>query len=85
MTKVKVFNFEVSNSAYGASEDDLKSAWCKKNQKKLVSYKAIEDTLNEFLADKTLISMNVNNVDIHYHNNGRNNLIQLVYTIVYSE
>ncbi|WP_125154487.1 hypothetical protein [Clostridium rectalis] len=85
MTKIKVFNFEVSNFAYHASGEDLIREWYKKQVKKLVPYSDIEKILNKFLENKTLISLNVNTVDAYYHNNGRANIIQLVYTIIYSE
>ena len=59
MTKVKVFNFEVSNCAYGADKDDFKERWYKINTPKLVSYDEVEETINNFLKDKNYIDMRV--------------------------
>ena len=84
MSKVKVFRFEVSNSTSAALSDDLNSACYKNNQKKLVSEEMIESIINEFIKDKNIESINTNNIDINYHNNGRGNTIHLIYTILYS-
>lgn len=43
----------------------------------------IEDEINEFLSDKELIEIKVNQADVRFHNNGRSNTIHLIYTIVY--
>ena len=85
MTKVKVFNFEVSNCAYGADKDDFKERWYKINTPKLVSYDEVEETINNFLKDKNYIDMKVTTVDADYHNNGLANKVILVYTIIYTD
>lgn len=83
MTKLKVFKFEVSNFAYLADDEYLKRENFKKHLKNLVSYEDVEKTLNNFLEDKTLVSLNVNTIDVFKHNNGMANIVHLVYTIVY--
>ena len=85
MVKVKIFNFEVSNPSFKADEKDSKEEWCRKLRKDLVEYNTIEKILNDFLLEKTLIKLTANTVDVKFHNNGRANYVQLVYTIVYSE
>lgn len=85
MTKVKIFNFEVSNCAYGAGEDDSKERWYRINTPKLVSYDEVERTINDFLKDKNYIDMKVTTVDADYHNNSLANKIILVYTIIYTD
>ena len=85
MTKVKVFNFEVSNCAYGASKENSKEYWYKVDNPKLVSYDEIERILTDFLKDKNYIDMKVTTVDANYHNNALANTIILVYSIVYTD
>ena len=45
MTKIKVFNFEVSNPSFKADEKDSKEGWCKKLRKDLVEYTTIEKNI----------------------------------------
>ena len=45
----------------------------------------IETIINDFIKDKKVIDIKINNIDVHYHNNGYDNRIQLVYTVIYGE
>ena len=83
--KIKVFKFTVSNAASSPSENDMKERWYDKRKSELVDEEEIEDTINDFIRHKNVISMYVNNVDVKYNNNGRGNSIQLVYTILYED
>lgn len=83
--KVKVFRFEVSNASSKICSGDDSSSWYYKERMKLSNEYSIENAINEFLEDKILINIVINTVDVHYHNNGRGNIIHLVYTVIYKE
>ena len=83
MTKVAIFRFKVSNWTSSAMEKDMSTLAFKNAQRKLVSEEKIENTLNYFMEDKEIISVDVKTIDVHYHNNGRANEIDLIYTILY--
>ena len=79
--KIKLFRFEVSNASSLALESD----WYKNDKEKIVSEEMIEYIVNDFIYDKNVIDIKVNNVDVNYHNNARGNTIHLLYTIMYEE
>jgi predicted CoA-binding protein len=81
--KIKIFRFEVSNVASGACAEDVNQPWYSKNIEKLATNEEIEDKINTFIKDKCLIEIKINNIDIDYHNNGRGNHIELLYTVIY--
>ena len=83
--KIKVFKFEVSNSARIPVGDDSKTAWYKSKRFDLAIPEEIEDEINDFCCDKEIIDIKINTVDVHYHNNARANTIELWYTIMYKE
>lgn len=85
MLKVKVFRFRVSNAASAMHDEDKSSRYFINLQKELVSEKSIEQTINKFIADRDVVDIKINNVDVNYHNNARGNTIDLVYTIMYKE
>jgi len=82
MSKIKVFEFEVCNSATWDTKG-LSQEWLKRCQERLFNMSDIENTINDFLKDKKLIDIKINNVDVNYHNNGRTNTINLIYTILF--
>lgn len=84
MAKIKVFKFEVSNWSSAAFTDQIGTQKHKNAQARLATEEKIESTIDDYIADKEVISINANTVDLHYHNNGRGNTIQLIYTILYS-
>lgn len=81
--KVKAFSFRLSNPASSAFGDDVQSTWYKKNISLIQTTEDIENTINEFIEDKTVVQMIVTHVDVNYHNNARGNTIDLIYTIMY--
>lgn len=85
MKKIKIFGFEVSNSASHPLSKDENESWFAPQQKKLCKENDMERIINAFSEDKNVIDISVNTVDVNYHNNGRGNTIRLVYTIVYEE
>lgn len=85
MHKVKVFKFEVSNWAAGPLVKDVGEKSYRAAYDRIDSPLVIENTINSFLEDKFLLSITVNKVETHYHNNGRGNLIHLFYTILYMD
>ena len=89
MMKIKLFRFEVNNASCHLFEDDKKDCWAnrlvKEEQEQLVSEEMIETIINDFIKDKKVIDIKINNIDVHYHNNGYDNRIQLVYTVIYGE
>lgn len=81
--RVKVFRFKVSNWTSSAFESDKEKSNYYDSLKELVSEHDIEESVNSFITDKEVVSITVTPVDVHYHNNGRGNDIDLVYTILY--
>lgn len=84
MAKVKIFKFRVSNASSSVSEEDVNSAWYKKTKSLLQTEEEIESTINDFIKDKTLIDIKINTIEVNWHNNGRGNTVDLVYTIIFS-
>lgn len=89
MMKVKLFRFEVSNASSKLLESDSEkiwgNRWVKEEQEKIVTEEMIEDIINDFIYDKNVFDIKINNVDVKYHNNARGNTIHLLYTIIYEE
>lgn len=81
--KIKVFKFEVSNATSSPCRGDENESWFNVKQSKLVTPERIEKIINDFCSDKSIINININNVDVQYHNNARGNTIELWYTIMY--
>lgn len=65
--KVMVFKFKVST-------------W---DQKGVDSEDDIEYRLNNYIYDEDLISMNINTVVTHRHNNAKDDTVLLVYTLLF--
>lgn len=85
MTKVKIFRFEVSNAASRSCDNDKNQSWYRNKLEKLDNEEYIEEYINDFIKGVNVISININTIDVGYHNNGRGNTIHLIYTIVYNE
>ena len=85
MQRVKTFEFEVSNTSSAPCSSDIGTQWYQIEQRKLRLAEDIDDAINNFLKDKSMISMHVSAVDVHYHNNARGNTIRLYYTIVFEK
>ena len=83
--KVKVFRFTVSNASSAASSDDIGKAWYSEQKKKLSTEKDIEKALNKFMETVRVIDIKTNTVDVNYHNNGRGNTVDMIYTVLYEE
>lgn len=81
--KVKVFEFEVSNGASRLCDGDEGTNWAKKLEAKLFSPAMVSDVINDFVKDKDVVDIKVNNVDVQYHDNCRGNTVRLWYTILY--
>jgi hypothetical protein len=85
MDKVKVFRFRVSNWTTLSFDEDKKKLAHTEAQKELVSEDQIVEIINNFIADKQVKDIIITTIDVHYHNNGRSNTIDLMYTILYRE
>ena len=84
--KVKVFNFEVSNSASHCFSTDKLTNWYADCENRLKSPVDIENTINKFLENvSNVIDIKVTAVPIDTHNENRGNIIKLYYTIMYEE
>ena len=83
--RVKVFKFEVSNSASAPMQSDLRESWYYDSKADLYSPSDVENAINTWIRteDALVIDIDVKNVDVKYHNNARGNTIQLWYTITY--
>lgn len=83
--KIKVFKFKISNWTSVCFDEDKRTPDYKAKQAELATEEQIEQTINDFIKDKQNVSITVTPVDVHYHNNGRSNDIELVYTIMYQQ
>ena len=83
--KIKVFKFLVSNWTSKNSDDDIGKRDYSIARARLSEPSTIEKTINEFCKNKDIIDIKINSIDVGYHNNGRGNLIELWYTIMYKE
>lgn len=81
--KVKVFEFEVCNAASKLCSEDEGTKWAENEKRKLFTPAMVSDVINDFINDKDVFDIKVNNVDVYYHNNCRGNTIHLFYTILY--
>lgn len=94
--KIKVFRFEVNNASSECFEEDKykkdahgkltsePTLWYFTQQQKLFTEDKIEEIINDFIKDKKVIDIKVNDIEVKYHNNARGNTIHLVYTIMYA-
>ena len=85
MLKVKVLRFTVSNSASVHFPEDERQSWFKEEKARLCSEADVERKINNFIKNKNVVDIKVNNVDVRYHNNARGNAIDLIYTVLYKE
>ena len=83
--KVKIFRFRVSNWTSIALERDKTDCQYKEAKKEVMTEEQIETIVNDFIREKNIVSIDVSTVDVEYHNNGRGNTVDLIYTIVYKE
>ena len=81
--KTKILKFEICNAASVPFDDDVSKPWYMKYKSRIKSPTYIEDQINDFCSDKKVIDIRTNTVDVHYHNNGRSNTIELWVTIIY--
>ena len=82
--EVKIFRFRVSNAASAAFEKDKTEKWYQNKLLEIDSPEYIENTINDFIKNKENVTIYITSVDVNYHNNGRGNTIDLIYTILYS-
>lgn len=81
--KIKILKFEVSNAASSPFDEDKNKPWFSNCIKRLKTPSEIQTEINKFCADKEVVDIKTNTVDVHYHNNGRGNTIELWVTITY--
>lgn len=84
---IKTFKFTVSNAASSAFTEDKEKPWYSKCMGELTTPEQIDKRINKYInttiPDREVVDIKITPVDIHYHNNGRGNTIELVYTILY--
>ena len=84
---IKTFRFTVSNAATYADSRDKDSRWYQERLDELATPEQIDKKINKFLnvsiPDHEVVDIKITSVDAHYHNNGRSNTIDLIYTIMY--
>lgn len=85
MKQIKVFKFRVSNASSSVFEDDKKQSWYIKKQNELDNQNTIEDVVNNFCKNHNVIDITTSTIDVNYHNNGRGNTVDLIYTIIYED
>lgn len=83
--KTKTFTFEVWNNSKNNfyKKDYGKSDWFKVLEERLSSDEQIDEVINEFIADKEVVSINITHYTSDRHNNGGDDTIKRVYTIIY--
>ena len=83
---VKVFKFQVSNSASHCFAGDMHKTWYTETKNRLKGPVDIENTINKFIATvSNVIDIKITVVPIDTHNENRGNIIELYYTIMYEE
>lgn len=84
---IKTFKFTISNAASAAFSEDKNKDWYDKRVAELATPEHIDKEINKFLnksiPDREVVDIKITTVDVHYHNNGRGNTVDLVYTIMY--
>ena len=89
MIKTKTFQFLVSNAAGNTLYQDSDIAFRSNQNSKypVKDEKAIDKKVNAWIEKETaeVISLNVTSYAVDRHNNGRQDAIVLVYTILYRE
>ncbi len=83
--KIKVFRFRVSNWASHALKNDIGTTSYEEALSEIDDETTIENVVNDFIKDKTDVSIIVTPVEVSHHNNARGNTVDLVYTISYKE
>ena len=81
---VTVFKYEVANASSHAFSEDADTSWYKKARIRLTTPEEIEEEISDFCRNKDIVDIKVNTVDVHHHNNGRGNTVELWYTILYN-
>lgn len=84
---IKTFRFRVSNATTQCFTEDKDKSWFSEGQKELVSEEDITKRINKYIntsiPDRKVIDIKITPIDVKYHNNGRSNTIDLIYTIMY--
>lgn len=84
---IKTFRFRVSNPASSAFADDKDTKWYKERMAEIVTEAEITKKINHYIntsiADREVVDIKITPVDVNYHNNGRGNTVDLIYTIMY--
>jgi len=81
--KIKVFKFEVCNPYVWARNPNVE--WAIEYKKKLKDEKFIEETINEFINGKSVVSITISPIEVNQHNNAGSNTWWLFYTIAYND
>lgn len=81
--KIKVFKFEVCNAYVRA--DNPNADWALECKEKMKDEKFIEETINEFINGKSVVSITISPIEVHQHNNCGSNTWWLFYTIAYND
>ena len=90
MTRVEILKFKVSNWASHAFTSDERGSSYRQALADMVTPNEMKRKVNEALEDiewegGVIKDIHVNELMIHQHNNGRGNMIDMVYTIVYEK
>ena len=84
MNRIKIFRFSVSHFSSAVLQNDKSMREYSYIQKSLKTEEEIEDIINDFIRGKDIISIKVNALEVQKHNRINGNMIDLVYTILYS-
>lgn len=83
--KIKTFTYQIS---YFAGTADFGPAGChheKFDDRAVDTSAAIDREINKFIAKVDVVSVSVNHVITNRHNNGGNDTVQAIYTILYND
>ena len=83
--KVKSFRFRVSNWTLNPSPKDKEDSHFVVAADEVKCCEEIDYVLNRFMQSVKVIDVKVSTIDVNYHNNGRGNKVDMMYTVLYEE
>lgn len=82
MIKIKTFSRTIS---YWNTIDKIRNGMLATDRHYGELVDDIDVEINEFIADKCIVDIKINDVTIHRHNNGSCDTVIRTYTIIYNE
>ena len=80
--KIKTFRFRTWNCANNSTSD---ADWAIRGRKEVISLEEVDNIVNEFMSNHSVVDVKVNQSIPDFSNNGYGNSIDTTYTILYNE